>query len=95
MDSSRFRNYGLWVSIAALIPMVLQGFGLDILPENYKEIVNAILTILVMAGILNNPTTLNRWFLDDKNYKSENNTKDEKYDEITEATIARENKEEK
>ncbi|GFZ31766.1 hypothetical protein CSC2_22920 [Clostridium zeae] len=91
MDKSRFRNYGLWVSIAALIPMVLQGFGLDILPSNYKDIINALLTILVMAGILNDPTTVAKWFTDDKE-KAEKAI-EEKYDEVTEATISRENKE--
>jgi uncharacterized membrane protein len=92
MDKSRFKNYGLWVSIAALIPMVLQGFGLDILPSNYKDIINALLTILVMAGILNDPTTTVKWFFDDKG-KSEESIAEEKYDEVTEATIARENDE--
>lgn len=92
MDKSRFRNYGLWVSIAALIPMVLQGFGLDILPSNYKDIINALLTILVMAGILNDPTTTAKWFFDDKENTKES-TVEEKYDEVTEATISRENNE--
>ncbi|HEY5525281.1 MAG TPA: holin, partial [Clostridium sp.] len=32
IDKSRFRNYGLWVSIAALVPMLLKGAGVDILP---------------------------------------------------------------
>ncbi|WP_160673046.1 phage holin [Clostridium sp. C8-1-8] len=94
MDKSRFRNYGLWVAIAALIPMVLQGFGLDILPSNYKDIINAILSILVMAGILNDPTTVAKWFLDDKK-KAEAEKSEEAYDEITQATISRENEEKK
>ena len=38
MDLSRFKNYGLWVSIFALIPLVLQGFGVNVLPGNYEEI---------------------------------------------------------
>lgn len=66
LDTSRFKNYGLWVSIVALIPMVLQAFKIDILPDNYHEICNTILSILVMAGILNNPTTNRRWYIDDK-----------------------------
>ncbi|MFR5264338.1 holin [Clostridium sp.] len=61
----RLRNYGLWISVAALIPMVLKGFNINILPENYDQIIIAILSILVMAGILNNPTTECRGFLDD------------------------------
>lgn len=66
MNISRFKNYGLWVSIAALIPLVLKGFGVDILPGNYEEIVVSVLGILVMAGILNNPTSNNTGYLDDK-----------------------------
>ena len=66
MDLSRFKNYGLWVSIFALIPLVLQGFGVDVLPGNYEEIVVALLGVLVTAGILNNPTSENTGYLDDK-----------------------------
>ena len=66
MDLFRFKNYGLWVSIFALIPLVLQGFGVNILPGNYEEIVVALLGVLVMAGILNNPTSENTGYLDDK-----------------------------
>lgn len=64
-DWGRLKNYGLWVSVAALIPMILQGFGVDILPDNYEVIVTTILGILVTAGILNNPTTDNKGYLDD------------------------------
>lgn len=66
IDTSRFKNYGLWVSIAALIPMVLKGFNIDILPDNYQEVINAVLAILVMLGIISNPTTDNKGFIDDK-----------------------------
>lgn len=65
MDWSRLKNYGLWVSILALIPLVLKQFGIYIIPEEYTQITTAILSILVMAGILNNPTTENKGFLDD------------------------------
>lgn len=62
---SRFSNYGLWVSIAAFIPMLAQDFGFK-LPTNYADLINAILGILIIAGILNNPQTLNPGFGDDK-----------------------------
>lgn len=65
-DLSRFRNYGLWVAIAALIPLLLNAFGVEFVPEEYEAIVNAILAILVTAGIINNPTTVSKWFGDDK-----------------------------
>ncbi|MGL5646764.1 MAG: holin [Clostridium sp.] len=70
MDLSRFKNYGLWISVAALVPMVLKGFNINVLPENYNEIITAVLGILVMAGILNNPTTESKGFLDDKEIKA-------------------------
>ncbi|WP_055665718.1 holin [Desnuesiella massiliensis] len=61
----RFRNYGLWLSILAFIPMLLEGFGLKVLPGNYDEIIKALLSILVLAGIISNPATESRWYLDD------------------------------
>lgn len=66
INFSRFKNYGLWVSIFALVPMILHGFGVKVLPDNYQSIITAVLSILVAAGILNNPTTENKGFLDDK-----------------------------
>ena len=51
----RFKNYGLWVSIFAFIPLLLNAFGINILPGNYTELVNAFLGILVLAGIISNP----------------------------------------
>lgn len=65
-DWSRFKNYGLWVSILALIPMILSDFGVHIVPEEYQTITNTILSILVALGIVNNPTTQAKWFNDDK-----------------------------
>lgn len=66
MYMNRWKNYGLWVSIAAFIPLLLQGFGLNLLPENYDIIVNALLGILVTAGIISNPTADSKGYLDDK-----------------------------
>lgn len=70
--NSRWKNYGLWIAIASFIPLVLQGFGLNILPSNYTEIINSLLGILVMAGIISNPTTSVKWFHDDKEVASPN-----------------------
>jgi uncharacterized membrane protein len=53
----RFKNYGLWVAVAALVGMILQDAGVSITPEKYDAYVNAILTVLVLAGIVNNPTS--------------------------------------
>ena len=70
-NNGRWRNYGLWVSIAAFIPLLLSSFGVHIVP-NYQEIVNAFLAILVTAGILSNPTTATRWFTDDAKAPKDN-----------------------
>ena len=62
---NRLKNYGLWISIIALIPMICKSVGMDILPSNYNDAAMAILSIFVMLGIVNNPTTDNKGFLDD------------------------------
>jgi uncharacterized membrane protein len=61
----RFKNYGLWVAVAALVGMILQDAGFSITPEKYDAYVNAILTVLVLAGIVNNPTS-GRGFRDEE-----------------------------
>ncbi len=67
MLKNRFRNYGLWVSIAALVPLMLSAFGINLIDEQkYAQLVNCVLTILVTLGIVNNPSTDNRWYKDDK-----------------------------
>jgi C1A family cysteine protease len=80
---SRLKNYGLWISVIALIPMICKGFGLNILPDNYNEIATAILGILVFLGILNNPTTVTNGFKDDKEIKPvrKYNLKEDEVDE--------------
>jgi uncharacterized membrane protein len=52
----RLRNYGLWLAAAALVGMVLQDAGFSVAPERYQAYVDAVLTILVLAGIVNNPS---------------------------------------
>ncbi|WP_207707426.1 holin [Clostridium tarantellae] len=59
-DWSKLRNYGLWVSVIAFIPLALQGFGLNVLPNNYEEIATALLSILVLAGIIAAPLSKNK-----------------------------------
>lgn len=59
----RWKNYGLWLSVFAFIPMLLKAFNIDVIPANYDEIVNAFLGILVLAGIISNPKE-GKWFID-------------------------------
>ncbi|ACD22432.1 MULTISPECIES: phage holin [Clostridium] len=73
LDKSRFKNYGLWVSIAALIPLILKCFGIEVIQGDYQQVVQAILSILVMLGIVSNPTTDTKWFNDDKHLNDSKN----------------------
>ena len=56
MDLSRFRNYGLWVAIVALIPLIFEAAGANVLPANYEALSGGILGVLVLAGVINNPS---------------------------------------
>lgn len=61
----RTKNYGFWVSLIALVPVVAQITGLTSLPKDYSAVCNVLLTFLVAAGLVNNPTTDNPGFKDD------------------------------
>ncbi|MBB5325521.1 putative membrane protein [Anoxybacillus tepidamans] len=59
----RFKNYGLWLAIGSFTVIALQTFGVDIDFGKYEQLYEAFLSILVMAGIINNPS-LGRGYLD-------------------------------
>ncbi|WP_461200811.1 phage holin family protein [Anoxybacillus sp. TBDG-1] len=52
----RFKNYGLWLAVGSFVLLLLQTFGVDLDLGKYEQLWNAFLSILVMAGILNNPS---------------------------------------
>ncbi|MEH7186463.1 hypothetical protein [Bacillus toyonensis] len=59
----KFKNYGLWVALFAVLGMVL----MDTVPNfnlgRYQEYVDMILYILIAAGVVSNPTA-GKWFAD-------------------------------
>lgn len=60
----RLSNYGLWVSVFALLGMILEDFfGITLVKEQYELYTNSILTILVLLGLVNNPTN-GKWYKD-------------------------------
>lgn len=63
---NRLSNYGLWVSVASLVLLVVKNLGYDIDAGEYNAIVDAILVILVALGIVNNPATENHGYFDDE-----------------------------
>jgi uncharacterized membrane protein len=52
----RFKNYGLWLAIGSFVILALQTFGVDIDLGKYERLYEAFLSILVVAGIINNPS---------------------------------------
>jgi uncharacterized membrane protein len=62
---NRLKNYALWISISSFVFMIIQNSGLQITPESWDLYINSILGILILLGIINNPTTNNKGFGDD------------------------------
>ncbi|GIO63593.1 phage holin [Paenibacillus cineris] len=59
---SKWKNYGLWVSLTAAILLAVQAvgamFNFELTPDQYDGIVaavNAVLGVLVVLGIVSNP----------------------------------------
>ncbi|MED4972093.1 holin [Geobacillus proteiniphilus] len=65
----RFKNYGLWLAVGSFVVIALETFGVDIDLGKYEQLYHAFLSILVMAGILNNPS-LGRGYSDKVDKKS-------------------------
>jgi len=63
---SRLKNYGLWISAASFVLLILQNFGISVVESEYNNIVNSFLGLLVLLGIISNPTTTSSGYTDDK-----------------------------
>lgn len=53
---SRFQNYVLWVAVAGLIGMGLMDAGYLTDLGHYNDYVEKVLYVLVLAGVINNPS---------------------------------------
>ena len=62
----RLKNIGFWTSLIALIPIVGMMFFDYSFPPEYEAFGNSLVALLVALGIVNNPTTKNKGFFDDK-----------------------------
>jgi uncharacterized membrane protein len=51
----KWKNYGLWVSIASLLYMTLKDMGLQIDLTHWETYVTTILGILIGLGVISNP----------------------------------------
>ena len=52
----RFQNKATLLAIASTVILLIQQLGFK-LPDNIADIVNTFLTLLVLLGIINDPTT--------------------------------------
>ncbi|MFP7483393.1 hypothetical protein SFC65_04470 [Priestia filamentosa] len=53
--NKRWKNYGLWVALAALLGMVLQDVWGGFVPERYEQYTDIVLYILIGAGVISSP----------------------------------------
>lgn len=60
MEQNRFRSWALWVSVMGAVWIILSAFGLTekigIEESTFKTVLDALGTILIGFGIVNNPT---------------------------------------
>lgn len=52
----RFQNKATLLAIASTVILLAQQLGLN-LPDNIADVVNTFLTLLVLLGVINDPTT--------------------------------------
>lgn len=60
MVQNRFRSWALWLSVAGAVWVILDAFGLTkqigIEESTFKTVLDALGSILIAFGIVNNPT---------------------------------------
>lgn len=65
MTQNRFKSWAVWVAVAGAVWIILSAFGLPerwgITSETWNAVLNAIGTILIGFGILNDPTSKDRF----------------------------------
>jgi uncharacterized membrane protein len=54
---NRFKNYALWIAVAAVAGMALVDFGVIANTEIFNDYVEKILYVLILAGVINNPAS--------------------------------------
>ncbi len=76
---NRLTNYNFWISIASASLLILRAFDVKMDIANINEIVTAVLGLLVMIGIVNDPT---------RSSKDDQNTTQKKAGQTTNETNA-------
>lgn len=55
--SLRLQSKYFWVALISLIVLLTQQLGFNIFPKNWEEVLNTVLSILILLGVINDPTT--------------------------------------
>jgi len=63
---ARMGNYAFWISLASAVLLALTQFGVTVDNVYVMGCVKAVLGIFILLGLVNNPTTVNKGFSDDK-----------------------------
>ena len=53
----RLRNKTFWLTLVPLLVLLSQQLGLNWVPENWESIFGTVMSILIVVGIINDPTT--------------------------------------
>lgn len=53
----RLQNKTFWATLIPLVVLLLQQLGLNFVPENWEEIFSTVMAILLLVGVINDPTT--------------------------------------
>lgn len=60
MEQNRFKSWALWLSVAGALWVILSTFGvtekIGIDLAGYNKLVDALGSVLILFGIVNNPT---------------------------------------
>lgn len=63
MKQNRFKSWALWVSVAGALWVIASAFGIPeqigLTNETFNKVLNALGTILIGFGVVNNPTEKN------------------------------------
>lgn len=54
---TRFRNKTFIIALLSSLVLLSQQLGYDVVPDNWNEVVNTGLTVLIMLGVVVDPTT--------------------------------------
>ena len=53
----RLRTKTFWLTLVPLLVLLTQQLGLNWVPENWESIFGTVMSILIVVGIINDPTT--------------------------------------